>query len=93
MGRIDVSSALFRRLGRHFLAVLTAAAVLAGAGPSGADPAADALARMNELSREAERLTEQLYAAEIDEVRWTAVDEPLPDDVAPLLRWLVDRET
>ena len=32
-------------------------------------------------------------AAEIDEVRWTAVDEPLPDDVAPLLRWLVDRET
>ena len=66
MGRPDVPSALFGRLGRHFLAVLTAAAVLAGAGPSGADPAADALARMNELSREAERLTEQLYAAQID---------------------------
>ena len=30
--------------------------------------------------------------AEIDEVRWTASDEPLPDDVAPLLRWLVARE-
>lgn len=31
-------------------------------------------------------------AGEIDEVRWTASDEPLPDDVAPLLRWLVARE-
>ncbi|MCF6388795.1 peptidoglycan hydrolase RipC [Mycobacterium sp. MBM] len=42
------------------------AVVLAGASPVSADPAADALVRMNELSREAERLTEQMYSAEID---------------------------
>lgn len=31
-------------------------------------------------------------AAEIEEVRWTDPTHPLPDDVAPLLRWLVERE-
>ena len=31
-------------------------------------------------------------AAEIEEVRWTDPAQPLPDDVAPLLRWLVERE-
>ncbi|MGW0163081.1 peptidoglycan hydrolase RipC [Mycobacterium sp. NPDC003323] len=50
----------------YALALMAAALLLAGAGQVHADPAADALARMNELAREAERLTEQMYAAEID---------------------------
>ena len=36
------------------------------AGTGWADPAADALARMTELSREAERTTEAIYSAEMD---------------------------
>ena len=35
-------------------------------GYAGADPAADALARMNELSRQAEQTTEEMYSAEIE---------------------------
>ncbi|MCV7432661.1 MULTISPECIES: peptidoglycan hydrolase RipC [Mycolicibacterium] len=66
MRRPDVPSASIGGFGRLWLVILTAVAVLLGTGSSGADPAADALARMNELSREAERLTEQLYTAEID---------------------------
>ena len=51
---------------RVVVSALVAAVMLAGASLVSADPAADALARMNELSREAERLTEQMYTAEID---------------------------
>jgi cell wall-associated NlpC family hydrolase len=41
-------------------------AVTVGDGAGRADPAADALARMTELSREAERTTEAIYSAELD---------------------------
>ena len=45
------------------------AAVMFGslmAGDAGADPAADALARMNELSRQAEQTSDAMYSAQLD---------------------------
>lgn len=48
------------------LTVAIALMVGGAAGVSQADPAADAMARMAELSREAERLTEVMYSAELD---------------------------
>ncbi|MBU8827011.1 peptidoglycan hydrolase RipC [Mycolicibacterium goodii] len=54
------------RWGSSCALALVISILFSGAATVHADPAADALARMNELSREAERLTEQMYAAEID---------------------------
>ena len=65
--RYSYGQATSRRAWRRTVVyALVSAVVLAGASPVSADPAADALVRMNELSREAERLTEQMYSAEID---------------------------
>lgn len=50
------------------LAVITAAVVAAGLGaaPVAADPAEDALAKLSELSRQAEQLTEAMHSAQLD---------------------------
>lgn len=48
------------------VAILLAVTLADSAGTGRADPAADALARMTELSREAERTTEAVYTAELD---------------------------
>ncbi|MFB1299412.1 peptidoglycan hydrolase RipC [Mycobacterium sp. pW049] len=55
---------------RSVIALLTLAVLTVGAssvaGVVSADPAADALARMAELSRQAEQASEELYSAELD---------------------------
>ena len=48
------------------MAIALVVSVGGSAGTGWADPAADALARMTELSREAERTTEAIYSAELD---------------------------
>lgn len=48
------------------MAIALVVSVGGSAGTGWADPAADALARMTELSREAERITEAIYSAELD---------------------------
>lgn len=48
------------------LALVTALTLGDAAGTGRADPASDALTRMTELSREAERTTELIYSAELD---------------------------
>ena len=48
------------------MAIALVVSVGGSAGTGWADPAADALARMTELSREAERTTEAIYSAEMD---------------------------
>ena len=57
-----------RFLARQLIGSLALAAILGVAVVSdvGADPAADALARMNELSRQAEQTTEAMHTAQID---------------------------
>lgn len=48
------------------LAITATVTIEGAAGAGRADPAADALARMTELSRQAERTAESIYKAEID---------------------------
>ena len=48
------------------MAIVLALTLGDSAGTGWADPAADALARLTELSREAERTTEAVYSAELD---------------------------
>lgn len=55
-----------RSAGALVVAIVLAVSVGDSAGRSWADPAADALARMKELSREAERTMEAIYSAELD---------------------------
>jgi cell wall-associated NlpC family hydrolase len=65
--RIDLKFGCAGATSRRTLACAVAIAVAVTAGGVGqADPAADALARVTELSREAERLTEAIYSAELD---------------------------
>jgi len=57
-----------RVLRRPIVGALAAVVVFGGAlaGSSHADPAADALAKLNELSRQAEQTTEAMHSAELD---------------------------
>ncbi|MDT5340556.1 MAG: peptidoglycan DL-endopeptidase CwlO [Mycobacterium sp.] len=57
-----------RGLRRPIVAALAGVLVFAGAlaGSSQADPADDALAKLNELSRQAEQTTEAMHSAELD---------------------------
>ncbi len=57
-----------RGLKRPAIYAITALTLLGGilAGNVQADPAADALAKLNELSRQAERTTEAMHSAELD---------------------------
>ena len=61
------SPAAVSRLAVGLIAAIVLAVTLGNsAGTGRADPAADALARMTELSREAERTSEAIYSAELD---------------------------
>lgn len=64
----SVLAVLPRALGRRLVCILVAFGVVAAllATDVGADPAADALAELTELSRVAEQTTEQIHTAQID---------------------------
>lgn len=66
--RIDRAQPMGRWFGRWLLVALATLSVLGSmvAGDVSADPAADALARLNELSRKAEQTTEAVYSAQMD---------------------------
>lgn len=55
-------------VGRRFITAIAGAALLAGLAvtPVSADPAEDALAKLTELSRQAEQLTEAMHTAQLD---------------------------
>ena len=59
---------VLRALGRPLVSAVAAVTVLAAVVTAdvNADPAADALARMNELSRQAEQTTEAMHSAQLD---------------------------
>ncbi len=59
-------NAVCRSAGALVIAIVLALTFGDSAGVGWADPAADALARLTELSREAERTTEAVYSAELD---------------------------
>lgn len=65
IGAVRPWSSRLRRLGRG-LAVMILLSASAIAADVRADPAADALAKLNELSRQAEQTTEAMHSAEID---------------------------
>ncbi|MGB3354385.1 MAG: peptidoglycan hydrolase RipC [Mycobacterium sp.] len=66
-------AAVCRSAGALVVAVVLALTLGDSAGVGRADPAADALARLTVLSREAERTTEAVYSAELDlEAKLTA---------------------
>lgn len=71
--RMDRPAAVCRSAGALVVAVVLALTLGDSAGVGRADPAADALARLTELSREAEQTTEAVYSAELDlEAKLTA---------------------
>ncbi|MCG7594892.1 peptidoglycan hydrolase RipC (plasmid) [Mycolicibacterium rufum] len=59
-------AAVCRSAGALVVAIVLALTLGDSAGTGWADPAADALARLTEFSREAERTTEAVYAAELE---------------------------
>ena len=65
---LDRTQWITRGLKRPAIYAITALTLLGGilAGNVQADPAADALAKLNELSRQAERTTEAMHSAELD---------------------------
>ncbi len=63
---MDGPAAVCRSAGALVVAIVLALTFGHSAGTGWADPAADALARLTELSREAERTTEAVYSAELD---------------------------
>lgn len=63
---IGSPAAVFRTALGVVVAAILAMTMSNSVGIGRADPAADALARMTELSREAERTTEAIYRAELD---------------------------
>jgi peptidoglycan DL-endopeptidase CwlO len=65
---LDRTQWITRGLKRPALCAITALSLFGGilAGNVQADPAADALAKLNELSREAERTTEAMHSAQLD---------------------------
>ena len=70
---MDRPAAVCRSAGALVVAVVLALTLGDSAGVGRADPAADALARLTELSREAEQTTEAVYSAELDlEAKLTA---------------------
>ncbi|MDA4102678.1 endopeptidase [Mycolicibacterium monacense DSM 44395] len=64
--RMNRPAAVCRSAGALVVAIVLALTLGDSAGTGWADPAADALARVTELSREAERTTEAVYSAELD---------------------------
>lgn len=72
-------AASFRSAVALVLAVLVAVTLGDSAGTGWADPASDALARMTELSREAERTAEAVYSAELD-LEAKLAEQRLADD-------------
>ena len=64
--RMNRPAAVCRSAGALVVAIVLALTLGDSAGTGWADPAADALARLTELSREAERTTEAVYSAELD---------------------------
>ena len=66
MLKMDRPAAICRSVGALVVAILLAWTLGNSTGTGRADPAADALARMTELSREAERTSEAIYSAELD---------------------------
>lgn len=64
--RIGSPAAASRSAVGLVVAIVLALTIGDSAGTGWADPASDALARMTELSREAERTTEAVYSAELD---------------------------
>jgi len=65
---LDRTQWITRGLKRPAIYAITALTLLGGilAGNVQADPAADTLAKLNELSRQAERTTEAMHSAELD---------------------------
>lgn len=63
---MDGPAAVCRSAGALVVAIVLALTFGDSAGSGRADPAADALARLTELSREAERTTEAVYSVELD---------------------------
>lgn len=63
MGR---SALVYRSACGVVVAIVVALTLVGSSGTGRADPASDALARMTELSREAERTAEAIYSAELD---------------------------
>lgn len=66
--RLDSSCLVARVLTRSALGTLAGFAILCGVviAPSWADPAQDAMAKLNELSRQAEQTTEAMHSAQLD---------------------------
>lgn len=64
--RIGSRAAVSRSAAALVVSVVIAVTLGTSAGAGRADPASDALARMTELSREAERTTEAIYSAGLD---------------------------
>lgn len=64
--RLHRSRQLSRKVGTAVGCAALALAASSVGGSAGADPADDALARMNELSRQAEQASEEMYSAEIE---------------------------
>ena len=65
---LDRTQRITRGLKRPAIYAITALTLFGGilAGNVQADPAADALAKLNELSRQAERTTEAMHSAQLD---------------------------
>lgn len=66
--RLDSRYPVARVLARSALGTLAGFAILSGVvtAPSLADPAEDAMAKLNELSRQAEQTTEAMHSAQLD---------------------------
>lgn len=66
--RLDSRYPVARALTRSALGTLAGFAILSGVvtAPSWADPAEDAMAKLNELSRQAEQTTEAMHSAQLD---------------------------
>jgi peptidoglycan DL-endopeptidase CwlO len=66
--RLDHTRMITRRFGRPLISAIVGISVLGGVftGSVQADPADDALAKLNELSRQAEQTTEAMHSAQLD---------------------------
>ncbi|MFC7675780.1 peptidoglycan hydrolase RipC [Mycolicibacterium sp. GCM10028919] len=73
----DRTQRITRGIRRPVAGAIVALAVMSGALAGGvqADPAADALAKLNELSREAEQTTEAMHSAQLDLTEKVAAQE------------------
>ncbi|MDQ2636001.1 MAG: endopeptidase, partial [Actinomycetota bacterium] len=68
LDRIQLPTRVFSRLRRPVVGAIASLALLVGmlAGSVQADPAEDALAKLTELSRQAEQTTEAMHSAQLD---------------------------